>query len=495
MAISKRKYVEKYGGDFMANPRKFLTGHKIQSKHRNLFTTAVGYGGVLVELMYMAHVLKKAAQGGKALKKADNFLIRTYHTEGELIDNIGDHSAEFVMGLSPQDAEQFENAENIHVIGYYPNFEGGDPVQALKLNTLLRNGYTGKFGKGQFVVIMFGNSAIRTQEIKVAKTKAKVNARKAKRVTSPNVLKARLRKKVKGQIATINRKLAGKKVDAQLLTAEMQEFNQIARQFGLQGSYEENASALKMRLNRFDKSNSALVNKMSDSDKLIWSMVQDQLKAGNRRAATRMIKKANSPILTKMYKGDALSSADALGTRTKRLKEQGKRIREQVKSLRDRIGNWEIDRSDAANKGNKAEAFRIGKNIASAKHRIGKLNGQLRTLKSRLGVVATVGSGDFNASTIKSKAEILADVNAEMQELAALGMSAKETLTAGIAKIDADAATKQAIRDAAEAEMEAGTPVQLATQQAIQQVVGEEMISGSQMAAGSDSRALIKEFL
>ncbi len=477
MGMSKRKYAEKFVAAFAKNPKRYLAGHKVQTKHKALLEE---YPDLLTTFLYIASTLKGFAKGPGALKKADNLLITSYHTEGQVIDNLVDDVNTFVEGLSDEDVETFENNENIHIIGVYPN--QNSPVQVLKLSTLLKNGYKGKFGRGHFFTVMFGNSAIRTQELKLAQKKAKVNARKAKKAASPNVIKARLKRKSAKKIADFEAKaqrLAGKSA---LLNAEMQEFNQIASQFGLDGSYQQNASAIRMKMANMDRTSEALVNNMTDSEVLIWNMVQDQLKAGNKRTATTMVKKANSKAITALYKNEVKSSSDVLGARGAKLKAQGKQIRATVKKLRARIVEREELREEAKISGDLAEYKRIGKNIAADKHRIGKYNTQLREIKARLGMVDSLASKEATAKALKSKAVLAAEVQAEIADLVAMGASERQALNLALQNIDADDSLKQQIKNAAEQEIQQGIPVQVAAQQAVQQLASDNVESDDDAA-------------
>jgi len=472
MGVSKKKFVEKYGVDFAASPKKFLRGHKIQSSQWSLFTDEVNGPAMQTQLLYLAHALKGATKGPMALKKAKNLCIFTYKTEGQLVDNLNDNIQSFIEGLDDADVNEFENDENIHVIGFYPNQPTS--VVTLKLSVLLRNGYKGKFGRGQFVVVMFGNSAIRTQELKLAQAKAKVNARKVKKVKSPAVVKAALKKVANKKLATNARRLQKATSNRELLALQMQEFEEIASEFGA-----SDGAGLKRKFKSYDKANQKVLGNMTAQEELIYDEILVALKAGNKRRANKLINGANSPAINLLMSDKVNSTADFLDDRVAKMKSVAKAKVKAVKNLRSKIAEFEAAREVANAEGNATESRRLGKNIASAKLRIKKYNAAIKATKVKLGMTKTIASGDFNKATFTSKSELMATVDAEVAELTATGMSIEESLAEALAKVNIPQKAKQQIIQQAVITAEEGLPVQIAAQQAIQAVDVTPQQSGS----------------
>ena len=466
MAISKKAYAKKFGDALVENPRKFLRGHKIKSSAWKLFTPEVGGGAMLAELMYMGHSLVGAKKGPMALKKADNFLIRTYKTEGMLTDSLVDDVEEFVSGLSEKDAEEFEDNENIHVIGYYPQYAAGDPVTRLKLSVLLRNGYKGKFGKGEFVVIFFGNSALRTSELTFAKAKAKVNKKKVVRVTSPAKIKAKLKKKAGRKIGKIDADIAGLTGDAALMGAEMQQFNSIGKSFGLADGF--TTSDLNSALMTNDYANEELMSGMTETEIGIWNVIKKEAKKNPKSSVIRsLIKGANSPALTALYKDTYVSSANKVGARSSEIKSKIRAINTRTRALKEKVVTLTAARSEAVDSGDRELAFKIGKQISAANFAIRKNANNVKTLKAKAGVHSSLGKSGVSYD---DRAEMLAATNAEIEKLKALGASERQALGAALNKLSIDSASKAQLTANASEAVSQGVPAAIAAQQAFQEV-------------------------
>lgn len=492
MAISKKAYAKKFGDALVENPRKFLRGHKIKSSAWKLFTPEVGGGAMLAELMYMAHSLTGAKKGPMALKRADNFMIRTYKTEGLLIDSLVDDVDEFVSGLSEKDAEQFEDTENIHVIGYFPAFAKGDPVQRLKLSVLLRNGYKGKFGKGEFVVVFFGNSAIRTTELTFAKAKAKVNAKKVAKTMSPAKVKARLKTKSAKVIGKIDKKVAGLSAEAQLLSAEMQEFAALGADFGLEGDF--STSDLNNALLTNDYANEELLSGMSETEKGVWSVIKKEMKKNPKsRMVKSLVKSAGSEAITALYNDSLVSSDDKVTGRTKAMKAKVVGLNKRNKMLAVKMEELAELRGEAVDAGDKREAFRIGKNIAAAKHAIKKNTNVIKKLKTKLGVHKNLGKSGVS---YEAKAEMLSKVNAEVEKLTAMGATERQALAGALKKIDVDSVTKEELGNNIQQAIQEGVPAQIATQQAFQEVPFQQISDDFvDVEGGSDLDDIVMDWL
>ena len=474
MGMSKKQFAKRFGPALAENPRKYLRGHKIKASGWKLFTPDVAEGGVLTQLMYVAHSLKKATKGAAALRKADNFLIHYYKTEGVLIDTLADDITEFVDGLPEKDQETFSDNDNIYVIGYYPNTE--KKVTPLKLSVLLRNGYKGKFGRGEFVVVMWGDSAIRTSELRLADMKSKVNARKAQKLMTPAKIKARLKKKAQKVIKRLNKQIGKLSMQEELLNAEMQEFNTIAAELGLKGRYSDKRIAKMLSEPGFSVSEAEKA--LKPKEKQMWAIIKSELRKKGKRSSTA---KKLAQVAGKNVQ--ALYDAYVNGVKGNVSVERQKQIRKQIKVLRDRNKKLQAD-IDALMTArevetDKAKRFKIGKNISAKAFTMRKNNAKIKQLRAKLGVHKSLtGDGTFD---YKGKSTRIKEVKARIDELKAMGASERQALAKALAEVDMP--NKQQVVAEAQQAVAEGLPAQYAAQQAIQKVQQQTV---SQQNIGDD---------
>ena len=238
MGLSRKEFVLKVTDALKENPKGVLRGHGLPPMMLNLL---VSREDVIGKIAMVAYSTIFAPKGVKSLMKKPNFRIFSYRNFATFNSQAREDVETFMSGLSEEDQAKFVNKENIVTIMALPdNTEStGDTGQDIALgksvmlpfDSAVRKEY--KIQGGIYFLVMFGDSAIRKTEARIAETKATVNEKKVKVVTNPARLKAKLVKKAKAKMAEISGRVKRLETKRNIVGAQLAEVGTYARQLGL----------------------------------------------------------------------------------------------------------------------------------------------------------------------------------------------------------------------------------------------------------------------
>lgn len=449
--MTRKEYVVSVVEQIKENPRAVLSGHGLPAPILKLIGTRPD---VLAKLAVFGYSTKLFSKGAKGLKKANNFKISGYKNFPEFNAKAREDVETFVDGLSPDDASVFENANNILTFIVLPdtateNTEK-DIVELKSVAVTFDSSVKKEFRipGGMYVTIMWGNSVIRTVEEKKAVVKEKINKRVVAKKT-PARIKNELTKKAKVKLARI--KVEGSKLQANAskTRAELQQFAQIGKTFGVQ-NYKKPSDVISA-MKSYTQATKAFVSSLPALDKKLFKDALAYKKAGKLKLMYSVIGEISAPYQDKCLEIVRLGNVTAealLAGRTKEIKGQIAKLVERNAQLLAVIENA----SSSKERGNANFAIR-------------KNNAKIAELKARLGVHKNMAP-----SAILDKKRMLKETSAAIEANKAKGMSVSQALNAAIAKLPVNATQKQQIKQQTVAQMSAGTPVQYAVQQAIQSV-------------------------
>lgn len=448
--MTRKEYVVAVTEQLAANPRAVLAGHRIPAA---ILTRIAERPDVLAKIAAFGFMTKKFKMGAKGLRKSPVFKVSGYKNFPDFNKVARTDVENFVNSLPEGDAENFQNNENIITLLILPDTKTGETNEdivngksvVLKFDASVKKEY--RINGGFYVTIMFGDSAIRTPEQRVAKAKAKVNATKVNRKRrSVALVRRELVNKAKAKQAALDARKAALEGTSVKLSAEMQQYAHIANEFGVTlDSPKDIAKAMR----NYTRETKAFLKKLTKAEQVVYNEVMKAMKKGDMRTANALLKSLGNEQLTNIVKTGNLTSAEA------RTAARTAELRKQVRELTKRNEGLLVKLEGAATARAKAQIrFDMRKNIT-----------RINQLKARIGA-----HKDVSAKAITTKAKMLAKTNELIAENIAKGLTVQESLNAALAKLQISQEAKQQVKQQVIQQVANEMPTQYAVQQAIQQI-------------------------
>lgn len=453
--MTRKEFVVAVTEQLQKEPRAVLAGHGIQSAILKEIAIRPDVMGKLAAFSFMTNNFKKGAKG---LKKSSDFKITGYKNFAEFNMKARTDVESFVVGLSPVDADEFENNENIITMLILPDTKTDNMESDIangksvvtKFDTAVKKEY--KINGGFYLTIMFGNSLIRGVEENKAEAKAKQNAKLvAVKQASASKLKAELVAKAKAKAAKIAETTAKLNNKAAGLNAQLEQFGSLADTFGAKSTNPRDVVAA---MKRYTTETKRFLSKLNTAEKVVYSEAMKAMKKGDTKLVDSLLKGLGNDQLTAIVKSGNLTDADS------KLNARKIEIRKQIRILDKK--NEEMLA--------KLEAATTPRAKAQIRFDMKKISSKVNILKSKLGVYK-----DLNPATIKSKAALLKTTNAMIADNIAKGATVQQALNAALGKLPATQEVKQQIKEQVIQQIANGTPTQYAVQQAIQQIPTAEL--------------------
>lgn len=481
--MTKKEFVLQVTEQFYESPRKFLAGHGISAAVLQQILKRKDILGKLVEILW---TLKAAKKGANGLKKSKEFRIRGYKNFPEMNMKAREDIETFVAGLSEADMEKFNNNGNVITILALPQApnEVDDTVAEivtgesviLKFDSAVRKEY--KIPGGMYLVVMVADSAVRPAEEKIALRKAKNNAKKNKRRTVG---------KVKQELKAKAKKLKALQAKAYTLGVEAQQHASLRNEFGddiVAGIEERDSKALRAQMLRNSLKGQQIAarqalqrQRMQTSQSLKGSGVGNAVI--DKVLGTMTYKKPKKNVLRSelLNRGieeqvvDSVVGGKKLVSGTAAINARRNEINMQIRKIKANIERLNAMKLEGT--GNRAS-------IASA---LSKAKKQLVALNARKNALKTLG---------ENKAQMLASVNAEIENLVASGATVQQALTTAVSQLQATPQQKQQVIQQVRQQILDGIPAQYAVQQAIQQLpVAQNALETATLADDYDMDAIL----
>ena len=478
--MTRKEFVLNVVEEMVSNPRAILAGHGISA---TVLQQIIERPDIMAKMAVTLYSTKYAKKGAKGMKKSNNFQIKGYKNFPDFNLKAREDIEKYVGQLPPKDQESFTNSDNILCIYAEPDNEvansdktdsetlSSDMIAGKSIVKTFDNAVKKEQAKagGFYITIMIGESAVRVPEAKAAKRLSKKNKRKdAKR--TPARMKAEMKSKANKKLANLNK--AGNKLreKAMRLQAQSVQFAQIGRDLGIDsGDIEEIMSGVESfdkGTLKYDRKIKRLISKMSVENKAMYNQAVKYMKAGKTTIAKTLLKEINIPELTNflLKEGGKVDKTGILDARKKA-------IRNEIRKLTRRSEQLLVDLSLAPDVSKKR----------SVKSMISKNSSKIKQLRLKLGTYKNI-----SAKGMKTKAELLATVNADIESNIAAGNDIQTALNDAIEKINAGPKEKQIIKQQIIAQVAEGTPMQYAVQQSIQENI-KELDSGTNLAGDSST--------
>lgn len=458
--MTKKEFVLQVVDQLLENPRKVLAGHGIQAA---VLQTIVKRPDVMQKLASILYTLKTAKKGAVGLKKASNFQIKGYKTFPDMNMKAREDIETFIGGLANDDQIKFNNADNVITIlmlpdstGLVPGDEGDDVVQGiitgksvlLPFDSAVRKEY--KIPGGMYLVVMIGDSAVRPAEEKIALRNEKKNKRAAAKRT-PAKIKMELKRKANKKLAKLADERAGLKQKAYNTKMQLAQANYLRDALGdddiMYGIGKRNMQASNYQINK-----AGIMAGLTPEQKGVYSAAQFLLKRGDKTAAKSLLRKMG--LHPSVATGSAPATGDAVVAARK------SELRKKVRDLIKRNEQLMLDLSLAP-----------AQKRLSIKSMISKNNSAIKALRARLGTYKNMTSQALN-----SKAAMLQQVNAAIEENIAAGNSISQALNTAIAELDATPQQKQMVKQQVMQQVASGMPMQYAVQQAVQDAYAQQAL-------------------
>ena len=450
MGITRKDYVVQVVNQLAENPRGTLAGHGLAGPILGMIATRPDIMGKLAVFAYSSVNYKK---GAKALKKAANFKISGYKTFAEFNSKAREDVETFMSGLPEKDAESFSNENNILTFIILPDKETGNTetdIANLKsvvvpFNSSVKKEY--KISGGIYVTIMWGDSILLPRDVSRAEVKKVVNKRIISRKT-PAKVKAELTSKAKAKLTRLKIDAGKLKANANKTAAELQQFNSIGKQLGVQNAEKPNAVLDAMK--SFTTETKAFLRGLPPEDKKLYMDAVKYKKAGKLNLMYNLLAEVspeNSEKITSIVRGGNITKTDDI------LAARRKQFRAKISEITAKNEELLVAASEAPTAKLRANInFKIRANIE-----------QIKLIKAKINL-----HKDMKVSVIKNKAKLLASTNAAIQANKASGMSIQEALNSAIAELPINVQQKQQIKQQVIQQLTTGTPLEYAVQQSIQ---------------------------
>jgi len=473
--ITRKEFVLSVVEEIKANPRAVLAGHGINPA---VLQTIVGRPDVLAKLATVLYSTVYAKKGATGLKKTANFKISGYKSSGALIDLGREDIETFIAGLTAEDQAKFTNANNILVFAMLPEAPAtGEETTsdeiisgksiAMTFDQAISRAY--KFPGAMYLTVMYGDSVARPAEEATAKRKEKVNKAKQSKRTPAKIM-SELKAKAAKKLDLLKGKRIALENAAFTTEKELAQFKAIGQQFGTKSA---NPAHIIGGLNKFDKAASAkkaeydaAIALLDDEQKGYLAQALKYKKAGKPVMVKAYLKELNNPVITEyvMAGGTVNTSADIIDARKVELKTK-------LKGLVARNEQLLVDLSLAP----------ADKKL-SIRSMISKNNATIRDLRAKLGTYKNI-----SVTGMATKAAMLKEIHASIEENIAEGKSIDEALSNSLAKLNAKPAQKEIIKQQIMQQVADGKVMQFAVQQTIQD-------NYDTLTSGTDSSELSSDY-
>lgn len=451
---TRKEFVSAVTEQVMENPRAAFAGNGINPAILKSMADRPDVIGKLATILWSTMYFKKGAKG---FKKSSNFQIKGYRNFNEL-NRAGRVDVEnFVGGLAPNDADIFNNDENIVCILVLPEVANN---QQLSTEAQIATGKSVgipfmkavkaeyKIPGGFYIVIMMGDSVARPVEEKKAIVKENINKRKTEK-RNPARIKAELNRKAKARLSRLNserQKLQGRASKTQL---QLNQVTSFANDLGI--DVNDPLEAVR-RFKDFDKINKSNLRSLTPDEKELYMDAVAYAKKGNVKMMKAALEEIDNKLITQLVKGGNITSVDmAKKTRLKGYRQQLKALNTENENILLRLKECQINGD-----------FREG---SAYKRKLTMNIKKANELKTRINALS-----DLSVTTIRNKREMMSRANVEIESALAKGASITAALNAALAKLT-DITTpseRQQMKEDIIQQMATQVPAQFAVQQAIQ---------------------------
>lgn len=354
--MTRKEFVLQVTEQLKANPAAVLRGHGIKPA---LIGQIAERDDILAKLVLTAYSTVYAKLGPKALRKKPNFTIKAYKNFPTFNLQGRDDVETFVNGLPDKDLENFNIDDNSLVILALPSNTGDveNTVEEnittgkstlLKFSSSVKKEY--KVAGGFYVVIMWGDSAIRSAEQIKAEAKAKSNARKVKVAKTPAKIKAELKKKAVKELDKLKKTRKALQAQKARLTNQLQEIETYGQQLGLgKGrtaadilAYQKSVDKLKSKFGVNEKSSIKAIriknlrdeiNRLRKVNKDLLSQITVDTSKGRIRSIQSMVSKNKAKLnvlKNKLAMYDATYTVNDWNTKTEMIQNLTKEIENNI---------------------------------------------------------------------------------------------------------------------------------------------------------------------
>jgi hypothetical protein len=448
--LTRKQYVIQVTQQLVENPKACLAGHGLNGAILNMIASRPDILGKLAIFCYSTVNNKKGAKG---LKKSNAFKISGYKTFADFNTNARTDVENFMSGLSPEDAENFTNENNILTFIILADKQTGNVEAdianlqsvAVPFNSSVKKEY--KIPGGIYVTIMWGNSIILAKEETKAEVKETVNKRIVAR-RNPAKLKNELTNKAKSKLARLKIDQSKLKANANKTAAELQQFAEIGKIVGAP----ENAKPGEVigAMKAFTNETKIYLRSLSKEDLKLYKDAVAYKKAGKLNLMYNLLAEVspeNVDKVTQIVRDGNLTTADGV------LEARRKAFRQKIAEITEKNAELLVAAENAPNAKTRGNInFKIRANIE-----------QIKLLKAKMNL-----HKNLTITNIKNKAKLLAETNAAIEANRLKGLSIQDSLNSAIAALPVDAQQKQQIKQQVVEQLATGTPLQYAVQQAIQ---------------------------
>jgi hypothetical protein len=367
--------------------------------------------------------------------------------------------------LSPEDAASFSNDENILTICVFPDQSTGDTEVdiatgksiALPFNKSVLSEY--KMGTGaQYIIVMFGDSYILPRDEKLAKAQAAKNKKLSARKT-PAKLRQELTSKANAKKAALLSTGVDLRNNAAKTAGELEQVARLAKAAGFEGDVTTDPKAAVEAIKAYNTKYKNMIKNLDPGEKKFYLKAVNLYAKGTaegKRKANAILAELAIPELNDLARSGVKNLRPDVVT-AERKKALNAKIRE-ISAANEKLAA--IVANPKSSKEKADTAFKIRANIAKVKE-----------LKARIAML-----GDIKITTIRNKAKMLADVQAQIEANLGKGMEIDQALQAALAKLPVDEDTKQQVREQIIEQVADGMPTQYAVQQSIQNIAVEQEI-------------------
>lgn len=463
--MTRKEMMVLVADEMRTNARAVLAGHGIAAAVLQEVIVRPDIAGYLGGILYSMAAAKKGATG---LKKAPNFRIFGYKNSGSFLVNCREDIETFVSGLNPDDAAKFTNQDNTVVV-YVDKQAIVDPATptedvicsgarvGMTFESAIKKETKG-LGGGMYLVIMWGDSALRKSEAATAeRAAAKNEAKQAKR--NPAKLKAELIKKKKAALGKINDARTALQQKAARTARQLQQYDRFGSQLGAKpGSIRSTMGKIGAMDARSGNQRAAVQNAMAmltPAENKLVAMARKFMAKGDMRTAKSMVKDLDPTVANAVLNGTGGGDPVVAAKR--------KQIKAKIAQLDARAEQLILDL-----------ALAPADKKVSIKSMISKNNAAIKQLRDSLGTYKNMSITAYN-----KKAAILAETNAKIQTLLTRGANISQAINKAISEINATPAEKTLIKQQVAQAVAAGIPGQYAVQQSIQDnIVADDSFLG-----------------
>lgn len=438
--MTKKEFVLQVVQQMLDNPRRVLAGHGIQAA---VLQTIVKRPDVMGKLASILWTLKYAKKGATGLKKAKNFQIKGYKNFPQMNMQAREDIEAFIAGLDEADQTSFNNAGNVITILMLPDTkqfvvgeEGDDVVEAVatgasvlvKFDMAVRKEY--KIPGGMYLVVMFGDSAVRPAEAQAAKRERRRNEAIQNRTKKIAAIRKRLKEKKNARLEVLKKKQARLEATAYNLENEIQ---QDEYRKGLENKQWAYYNIL------------AAAEEAGDERAVEAKRLMNSENPSLRKAGFALLKEINP----KLAKWDPAKFTNIDKDRKKAMRDEIKRLMQRNELLFNSLATEPATRR------------------ASIRSMISKNNSKIKSLRARLGTYkSNISAAD--------KAALLRKVHSDIESAIAEGATVTQAYNQAIAKLNATPQQKQIVKQQIVQQIADGVPPQYAVQQAIQQLPAQQ---------------------